>query len=743
MAFSPTQTDLILDVGAGSSHPIRVVLPCEQLTYIGFHHGGTAPPAADTRPRVRRKIHLPGARAISVEVEERDLGSRLGFYARPVEVGGPFAEIFFYAGGVNAIESDDQLSTLLVEEGGVPEAELNRGIEEHASRQSTTLGQILIEQKVIAAEVIERAIARQPNRKLRLGEVLIEQGLATREDISLALAEQKRRHTRRLGEVLVDLDIVSEQALARVLAKKFSLPFVDLDTTTVDPAAVREAPLELLRKHRILPIQADEHEVTVAIADPMTMEGVDQVRSYSKKRIREVVVVPSQLKKRLCALSAEPVVGDPPRGDVESILDELAATAPEALLLAPAESSTTPEESDSAIIKLANQIIVDAVSRRASDIHIEPNGDDQALLVRLRVDGNCQLYRELPSSLRLALVARLKIMARLDISEKRKPQDGKIQLKLADQTIELRVATLPTVNGNEDLVLRILAASRPLPLDRLGLNERNREALLSILERPYGLILCVGPTGSGKTTTLHSTLGELNRPDTKIWTAEDPVEITQLGLRQVQVNPRIGFTFAAAMRAFLRADPDVIMVGEMRDHETAATAVEASLTGHLVLSTLHTNNAPETVTRLLDMGLDPFAFSDSLLGVLAQRLCRKLCPSCREVYEATSAEWAEISAICSASTTTPWELPGSGVRPRLFRAGGCEACGGTGYQGRIALHELLIVDEPIRKLVATRSPVIEIRKAAVAGGMRTLVLDGLDKVIAGMTDWRQVCTVAR
>jgi type II secretory ATPase GspE/PulE/Tfp pilus assembly ATPase PilB-like protein len=333
-------------------------------------------------------------------------------------------------------------------------------------------------------------------------------------------------------------------------------------------------------------------------------------------------------------------------------------------------------------------------------------------------------------------------MARLDIAEHRKPQDGKIKFRLPDREIELRVATVPTAGiDNEDAVLRILSASEPMPLDQLALSERNLRELKKLLEKPYGIILCVGPTGSGKTTTLHSALGYINTPDRKIWTAEDPVEITQHGLRQVQVHSRIGFDFAAAMRAFLRADPDAIMVGEMRDQETAEVGIEASLTGHLVLSTLHTNSAVETITRLLEMGMDPFNFADALLGVLAQRLARTICQACKEHYHPTQEEYEALAHAYGeeafATLNIPYQRDFS-----LFRGRGCEVCHQTGYKGRIGLHELLVATDEIKSLIHARAPVPELLKTAVTQGMHTLVQDGIMKILQGWTDYKQIQAVA-
>ena len=397
------------------------------------------------------------------------------------------------------------------------------------------------------------------------------------------------------------------------------------------------------------------------------------------------------------------------------------------------------DETDSGVVKLCNQIIIDAYNKGASDIHVEPYGKQSPTVVRLRVDGDCQKYIEIPPAHRNAVVQRFKIMSKLDISEKRKPQDGKIRFKGPMGVMELRVATIPTSGGNEDVVMRLLAASKPLPLEKMGFSDRNIAEFKTILQKPYGICLVVGPTGSGKTTTLHSGLGFINTVDMKIWTAEDPVEITQAGLRQVQVHPKIEFTFAVAMRAFLRADPDVIMVGEMRDHETAATGIEASLTGHLVFSTLHTNSAPETITRLLDMDIDPFNFADALLGILAQRLIRVLCPACKEAYVPTQEEFAELMESYGLEY---WDTLGIRYSPQftLYRPKGCNKCSG-GYKGRMGIHELLVATDEMKRKIQKRDPIAELRKQAMSDGMTTLLQDGIQKVIKGVTDFKQVRAV--
>jgi type II secretory ATPase GspE/PulE/Tfp pilus assembly ATPase PilB-like protein len=414
---------------------------------------------------------------------------------------------------------------------------------------------------------------------------------------------------------------------------------------------------------------------------------------------------------------------------------------------------------DNELVKFVNKVILDAYNQKASDIHIEPLPGKAKTGIRFRVDGTLMPYIEVPAQFRQAMVTRLKIMCDLDISERRKPQDGKIKFKkYAPLDIELRVATIPTAGGVEDVVMRILAAGEPIPLEKLGLTVHNRQRLEKTVSKPYGLFYVCGPTGSGKTTTLHSVMKFLNTPDTKIWTAEDPVEITQRGLRQVQVNKKAGIDFALIMRAFLRADPDIIMVGESRDKETVSMGVEASLTGHLVFSTLHTNSAPESITRLLDMGMDPFNFADALLGILAQRLAKKLC-DCKQAYAPDSQElrnfikeyadelhhtqaWKDDPGGEAQKLLEEWtELYGKDGTLHFYKTVGCEKCNNTGYKGRIGLHELLVADDTIKRLVQERARVAQIFTEAVASGMRTLKMDGMEKVMMGMTDLKQVRSV--
>lgn len=733
--FTPTAPYLTFLISSGPTP--RNAFPTERVAFVAFHRTSAEPQRSSVRqPCV--KIHAAGQKTFLVEQAEDETPGEIGFYARPVEPTSPFRELFFYNHGVNAKELDTPLGDLLVQSGKVAPQELELGLETQKTQTRVPIGQILLDAKKLDPKTLEHATELQKRKGTRLGEILIEAGLATAQDIELALSEQRKRGGKRIGQILVEMSLVSEIDLSMTLAKKFQLPFLDLDRCVVNLEALVELPKEFIEKYRVLPIDADPRTVTIALSDPLAVDTIDLVRVRSGKQVCEVVVTPSQLDvyipTYLDQLESRKVAAE-----MDHILKVLASDDGQLGVETEVAEAAQVKDSDNAIIKLANQIIIDAYRRGASDIHVEPNGKERTTLVRFRIDGECEAYQEIPSAFRLPLVARFKIMAQLDISERRKPQDGKIRFRIGERQIELRVATIPTVNNNEDLVLRILAAARPLPLEAMGLAPRNLRELEALVKKPYGLILCVGPTGSGKTTTLHSALGSINSVDTKIWTAEDPVEITQPGLRQVQVNSKIGFTFANAMRAFLRADPDVIMVGEMRDHETASTAVEASLTGHLVFSTLHTNSAPETITRLIDMGLDPFSFADALLGVLAQRLARGLCKQCRSQYVVSESETAELAEAYGNEEFSA--LVRSEPKLRLWKATGCDACGKSGYRGRVAIHELLVTNDPIKYAIAHKSPVAELRSLARQNGMTTLLQDGIEKVLSGHTDLSQVLAV--
>jgi type II secretory ATPase GspE/PulE/Tfp pilus assembly ATPase PilB-like protein len=742
--FRPSDADLGLMVrsrdAAGMVTEGQQRLAAEHIAYVAVHRGDSVASAA-IGETVNLDVHVAGGLTFSVKADVAESSDRLGFWASPLSASGAFGEIYFYAHGINAREDKVTLGDILMETGVLARQGLALGLENLAAERAANIGDILIAQKKVNEKEVAAAAATQreggtKTRRLRIGEILVEAGLAREEDIAAALVEQKKRRGKRIGEVLVDMGLVSEIEMSKALSKKFNIPFVDLDEQVLDPKAIALVQPDLIRKYQMLPLRFDDTSLTLALADPLAFEAIDLLRFTLGKRIVDLVATPSQISSRIEAMVAVPsvVVADDKMEEILSAIqiNPLTEGAPDARDL------TVAKDDDSGISKLVNQIIYEAYARGASDIHIEPDGDRFDTVVRFRIDGICEVYRTFQPALRARLVSRLKIMAQLDITERRKPQDGKIRIQIKDKPVELRVATIPTVSRDEDVVLRILAGGEPMTMDKLRLSPRNDSELKRLIQMPYGLILSVGPTGSGKTTTLHSLLGAINTPVRKIWTAEDPVEITQRGLRQVQVQPRIGFDFAAALRAFLRADPDVIMVGEMRDPETASMGIEASLTGHLVFSTLHTNSAPETVTRLVDMGLDPFTFSDALLGVLAQRLARKLCLACRVEYDASAREREELNAFFGEEQLDQ-ALDGHPLR--LWRASGCLKCEKRGYKGRIGLHELLVAEDPLRLAIQRKAPVGEIRQMAMLGGMRTLLQDGIEKCLAGHTDMRQVLAV--
>lgn len=580
-------------------------------------------------------------------------------------------------------------------------------------------------------------LRKQPKKYSTFTEYLTNSALLPPPELDAFLA-QARTKPAEIESLLVDKFKVPKSAVAKALAEYYQAPAIEYDERLfIDPGLFKNLKADYLKRNFWVPLRRDKDGVEILIDNPNDLDKIQNIkRMFSSDAARFAVGLRRDILQFIQAATSE-AAG---KGRIEDILGELASEAQQE-----AEDPTIGgvAENDSAIVRLVNQIIADAVRLGASDIHVEPYGDRRETMIRIRIDGSCSEYMKLPASYRRAIVSRLKIMSSLDIAERRKPQDGKIKLRFGDnREIELRVATIPTAGrNNEDVVMRILTANEPMPLDKMDFSERNLRELKHIAEKPYGIILCVGPTGSGKTTTLHAILSSINRPDKKIWTAEDPVEITQYGLRQVQVHPKIGFTFAAAMRAFLRADPDVIMVGEMRDKETADVGIEASLTGHLVFSTLHTNNSVETVTRLLDMGCDPFSFSDAMLGVLAQRLAKRVCKDCREEYNPSQDEYEDL---LNGAGPEFWEHLGvqfnSGFT--LFRGKGCASCNNTGFKGRIALHELLLGTPRVKRLIQNSGKTDEIFAVAVKEGMSTLVQDGIAKVLQGLTTYQQVKAVA-
>jgi len=583
------------------------------------------------------------------------------------------------------------------------------------------------------AEVLGVAFYNQERyarrRKTRF-DYLISRDLLKEEELDNAW-EESRGQKEPMESFLMRKYEISKEDIGKSLEEFYRCKFIQFDDKFPIPGdLLKNLKREYLLRELWVPLSKIDGNIQVIVDDPNNILKRDMIESLLKtKAVKYDVAFPEDIIRYVNHFFQSPTD--------ESSFAELLGRLDEDED-ASEEEGDVVTESDSVIMQLVNKIINDAYARRSSDIHVEPNVTKKNVEIRFRIDGECALYQTVPFSYRAGLVSRIKIMSNLDITVKRIPQDGKIKFRSATaDDIELRVATIPTQGNVEDVVMRILAKGETLPLEAMGMLQRNYGELLKILEKPYGMILVVGPTGSGKTTTLHAALHHINTPERKIWTAEDPVEITQYGLRQVQVQPKIGFDFAAAMRAFLRADPDVIMVGEMRDFETAKTGVEASLTGHLVFSTLHTNSAPETITRLLDMGIDPLNFSDALLGILAQRLVRTLCKKCKEAYHPSQAEYDELAESYGPESFARLNLPYTD-NFTLYRPKGCDACDRTGYKGRMGIHELLIGSDPIKRLVQKHADIETLRNAAISEGMTTLLQDGIEKAIQGLTDFKQI-----
>jgi type II secretory ATPase GspE/PulE/Tfp pilus assembly ATPase PilB-like protein len=591
-------------------------------------------------------------------------------------------------------------------------------------------------------------------RRVTKYDALLSDGLLSEDELNQCILDA-REEGRPVESLLISKFKIKPQQIGLSLSKFFNVPYEPFNAGRIRAEMLQGAlKREFVIEQGWIPLEESPDGLIVMCTDPEAVRGsrvVPQVFPRISKFAYHVTTL-IEFQETLAQLFGAGAEG----GSIDDLLADMDGGPIDD---GSNEDSLESAAADNELVKFVNKVIIDAYNQKVSDIHIEPMPGKFKTGIRFRIDGSLVPYVEVPAHFRQAMVTRLKIMCDLDISERRKPQDGKIKFKkYGPLDIELRVATIPSAGGVEDVVMRILAAGEPIPLEKLGLTPHNKERLEATVSKPYGLFYVCGPTGSGKTTTLHSILKFLNTPDTKIWTAEDPVEITQKGLRQVQINKKAGIDFALVMRAFLRADPDIIMVGESRDKETVSMGVEASLTGHLVFSTLHTNSAPESITRLMDMGMDPFNFADALLGILAQRLAKKLCdcktsyvPDAEELrlFAAEYAEelrhskaWKENYAAESKKMVDKWiETYGVDGQIKLYKAVGCDKCNKTGYKGRVGLHELLVADDPVKKLIQERARVAELFAQSVEGGMRTLKMDGMEKIMMGLTDLKMVRSV--
>jgi type II secretory ATPase GspE/PulE/Tfp pilus assembly ATPase PilB-like protein len=670
----------------------------------------------------------------------------------------PFASLQFTLAGLKdgPVEAPSAVKERGAKLGAPPAVQ---AVQKKPSEQETKATWKEIDDPVEFRQIIEdrrKGLVAPPKDGRRIGEILAGNGLLTPEILIRALKMQKMSRDARepIGHILLRMGVVGNEDLTFGLCQQAGIPIVDPVRYPIDSEAMKRLSATVVRSHMAAPIAVFHSTLFLAVDDPFSFAERQYFSFLTNLNVELVAASKSKLIARLNAY-----------GQVRSSEEadkEFRQLAKRALQNLPAQNGGLSvisieknriSEEDATIVGLVNKFIGDAAAMIASDIHLEAFAGQPQVRIRFRRDGEMEAYSEYPASYHEAVVSRIKIMSGLDISERRKPQDGKIVFQIPGrQKTDLRVATVPTVNGIENVTIRLLSGGEPLPIDRVGLSDRDLAKLRDLTSRPYGLFLVCGPTGSGKTTTLHSILRELNTEDRKIWTAEDPVEIVQNNICQVQVNPKIDWTFAAALRTFLRADPDVIMIGEMRDLETARIAVEASMTGHLVLSTLHTNSAGETAARLLDLGIDPFNLSDAVLGILAQRLARSVCSNCGTRTELNGQDLNELAGeyFYSAHQRVP-SLPerdaiiaawrkrfGKGGKLSVMRPVGCKECNKTGYRGRIALFELLAVNPAIRSLVRNGASAGEFLKFAISDGMHTLKQDGIEKILMGKTDLLQV-----
>lgn len=556
----------------------------------------------------------------------------------------------------------------------------------------------------------------------RLGAMLVSSGLITEEQLKKALAVQQREGGR-LGSILVKMNFVQEDKLMMFLSKQYGVPYVDLSRFEIDPNVVKLIPADVAQKYQIMPINRTGATVTIAMVDPSNVFAIDDVKFMTGYNVEPVVATEAAIKNAInkyYSLSSA----------IEKMMMALEVDDKSVGVIHEEEESVDvaklkAEVEEAPVVRLVNFILTDAVQQGASDIHIEAY--EKAFRVRYRIDGSLSEVMSPPMKLRAALTSRLKIMAELDIAERRLPQDGRIKLKIKDKEVDLRVSTLPCLFG-EKIVMRILdKGNLMLDLTKLGFEPKALKDFMEAITSPYGMVLVTGPTGSGKTTTLYSALQQVNTVDVNIMTAEDPVEYNLHGINQVQMKDDIGLNFAAALRSFLRQDPDIVMVGEIRDYETAEIAVKAALTGHLVLSTLHTNDAPSTINRLLNMGVEPFLVSSSVILILAQRLVRKVCQNCKKPEKIPVQVFIDAGFSKEDAQTVV-----------SYKGEGCSVCSNTGYKGRVALYEVMPVKEEIKELILQGASALEIKKTAIKLGMKTLRMSGLTKVKEGLTSLEEV-----
>jgi type II secretory ATPase GspE/PulE/Tfp pilus assembly ATPase PilB-like protein len=697
--FSPLWRRLTLTLPAvdGAVSETRL-LDTEDVVYIAFHRSGGHP---------ARQPHLAGLKEVRVKtVTDEDFevlvvqGQQYpqGFNAFTDEDDTAFERIFFYLHGVNSRELMQPIGEVLVNEKLISREEVEQGLKAQEEGQGKPIGEILVENRKLKPEQLNEALLQQKGKKrMQLGAILMEAGMINEDELEQALQEQARHRNLKLGQVLLKMGILSEDELTSALALKFHLPVVDLDEYPIDPLATSEVDDELIRKYQWLPVQADDTNLVVALADPLAMDAFAAISFQTKRRITQVLATPSQLARHIDELLGK---------DIETgnwLMMEQIRDAEEGA----GDEIDTDEELQAAekgpVVKLVNKIILDGLHKGASDIHLLPQA--KGLVLAYRINGELREELTLEHWVQRRVVSRIKIVAGMDISERRLPQDGRLMIRHEGKRAELRISCIPNVHG-ESVVMRVLEKEKTPSLASLGLREEDSKRLGRMVRKPFGLILATGPTGSGKSTTLFALLGSIIDRPVHIITVEDPVESDIPGADQVQVNSKIGLTFARVLRNVLRHDPDVIMVGEMRDEETARIGIEASLTGHLMLSTLHTNTAVDTIVRLQDLDIPTYLLAPALLGVLSQNLVRQLCPHCREALSEEDESYAVLRDLGHESP------------PTLYRSKGCDQCGDTGYIGRLMVYEFLEVGDAVRQAIHDGLVGQDLQRVAVEAGMR-------------------------
>jgi len=566
---------------------------------------------------------------------------------------------------------------------------------------------------------------KKPYTNRRIGDILIEQGLINPQQLKKALEEQKNGNNKRLGEIFVEAGVITKEELYEVLQFVYETEYVDLSNYVIDPEVISLIPEKIALQFKLIPISKSDNELTIAMANPLDVYAIDFVRDHTKiKKIKSLLAPEEDILNTINSYYE--------LGEYDDIIEKLGT---EIVFKEEEEEEDSKRleaiSKEAPIIQLVNMLIVQGVKDRASDIHIEPN--EKGLLVRFRIDGMLHDVRALPNTIKSAIISRIKILARMDIAERRLPQDGRFQVKFGTREVDLRVSTIPTVLG-EKVVLRLLDKSKGLiKLEKLGFIPEQLDEFKSIISKSYGIVLLTGPTGSGKTTTLYAALNQVNSKDKNIITVEDPVEYKLNRINQIQIKPKINLTFANTLRSILRQDPDIIMVGEIRDAETAQIAVQAALTGHLVFSTLHTNDAASALTRLIDMDVETFLISSSVIGVIAQRLVRVICEKCKEEY----TPGKDVLNALNIKTNSK-----DNAKVKLYRGTGCSFCKNTGYYGRTSIYELIVLDEEIRSLIISKASSNIIKDAAIKKGMKTLKNSGLEKALQGITTIEEVLRVA-